>query len=479
MSAPHAVRAAGRARVLACAAVAVLAAGIGLSAGAGSPRAGAALPPGCAQSGDLTIFGLSGARRSVAVQMPACATGAVTVSFHSTAAACAAHGPCGYDGTESWTAAPGGELVLVGVGAPGALRITSGSLFAGGLSALRAQVARTSPTGRTAATCRDVGQPFSGLLSVRPHAGRVTIALGAGQAGHAGAPVAPLLGSQCAGPTDGDVGPALPSVTLPVAVIRAGHATIDLSGTHAYASRDFAGTVTSTLVVSTGQARVSPVGRGGAGRGPRRRNLIEHYLLARLDGRLAVAIAGAGDPRRCRALDACGARGRITVALRGRPGASVYLNADGPARRPAADFLAAVGRGSGDPTAIRVTGGGEAPVAGRVIARLTAPARCADSTVVHAVSLMLSGRRGRMQVALVGAFDGGDPLRTRCPGPGSGTRILAAGTVPLSALAGRSTTVILHGRRFEAGPYSVDAAGTITIALRRRATSVQIYRGPF
>lgn len=437
-------------------------------------------PLPCDGSGGSSIFLYGSSFRALSqTTIPVCASGAVTVSFHSTPQGCSAGGPCGYVGTETWRPTGGGVLILV-VGRQGGHRATDAILSLGFGASVLETVTRTTASGHSS-PCRDRNRQFAGFLSTQVRLGRLTIGLGDPRPARTGPGQPPLLGTQCAGPFDRDLGTALPAASFALAAVRNGHVRLDLSGRRPFSSRDFAGEVSSDLVLSLGRARTGPPAGSVPGRGQRIRDVIDTYRVQRLRGQVTAAVAGSSGPAVCERLDACGVRGTIHLAAHAVVGGKLFVSATGPAHRPVRDFLFALGRGrSGDRSGIAVSGGGEASVLGSVTAHLRTPAGCRDTGAVTAVGLQLRVRSGRMQVALSG-LDGlaGDLLRTRCPGPALRSRWLAAGSVPLAAFGRPTVTVTLHGTRFVAGPYRVTDVGTFTLTLHRAGQSIQIYRfGP-
>jgi hypothetical protein len=462
-------------------AAAVILAGAGLALGspAAMSRAGAAsaitpLPCDGSTGSSIYLYG-SSTRILSQTTIPVCASGGVTVSFHSTAQGCSAGGPCGYTGTETWRPTGGGQLTLVR-GRQNGRDTTEATLILGAGDSVLETVTGTSAAGRQSA-CQDRGGQFAGFLSPQVRGARLIVDLGGGPSALLGPGEPPLLGTQCAGPFDGDVGAALPAASFAVAQVRSGHLRLDLSGGHPFVSRDFAGEVSSDLELNLGRAHTGRPSGGAQGRGQRLRNLFETYRIQRLRGQISASVTGSSDPARCARLAACGTRGTIHVAARLASRAQLFISATGPARRPVVDFLTALGRRQdGDPSGLTVGGGGGPSMRGAVTARMRMPARCHDTAAVSTVALQLEGRRGRMQVALSAAGAPSDPLRTRCPGPALGSRPLAAGSVPLAAFGHRTITVTLRGARFAVGPYRVSAAGRFSVTLRRTGQSTQIFR---
>jgi hypothetical protein len=433
-------------------------------------------PPPCPGSTGSSVLLYAGSFRIRSqTTIPVCASGGVTVSFHSTAQGCAAGGPCGYAGTETWRPTGSGQLILE-TGRQSGRDSTQATLLLGVGDAALETVTRTIAAGRQS-SCRDRGSQFAGFLSPRIRGAELTFGLGDGRSALLGPGASPLLGTQCAGPLDGDVGAGLPRASVALAQIRAGHHGIDLSSSHPFVSRDFAGEVSSDLVLNLGRAHTSRPSGGAPRRGERIRSLSETYRVQRLRGQITTDITGSSDPAVCARLDGCGARGAIHVAARGASGARLVIGVSGPARRPLPDFLAALGRRrGGDAFGLTVSGGGDPPVRGAVTAHVRMPARCRDTAALSAVGLRLQTDAGRMQVALSAPGGLRDPLRTRCPGPALGSHELAAGGVPLTAFAGRTVTVTLHGVRSTAGAYRLRSVGSFSLTLRLVGQSTQIFR---
>ncbi len=432
----------------------------------------AAVPARCAGSpSSVLTLGLAGSVKLLSqTAIPVCATGGLTVSFDSTAAGCAAQGPCGYAGTDSWRPSAGGVLELVAYRQAHRRRYAA-MLLLGQDDPVVAAVQHTGPAGVTS-SCRDSDRAFSGFLSSEVRQDRLTVDLDGGQP--------PLLGTRCAGPLNVDLGAALPGSQLALWAALHGRATVDLSGTRGFRSRDFTGDVSSSLVLRLGRPRTSPVNAPLPGpRGPLTRSVDDFYRLQSLRGGLTVGLRASSDPTVCGALDACGVAGAIAIAARSAPRSNILLDATGPAKRPYQDFLAALGHGRGDPRGIDVGGGGQLSVHGTVTAQLTTPTICRDATRLFSAEVLLQASAGRLRVSLSPAgSQANDPLRTRCPGPAVGSDQLAAATVPLSTLRHRTFTVALHGARRQAGPYQLTAESTIRLTLRRTRQTTQTFRVP-
>lgn len=91
-------------------------------------------------------------------------------------------------------------------------------------------------------------------------------------------------------------------------------------------------------------------------------------------------------------------------------------------------------------------GNGEAPLHGTLAAELSQGGACQDQTRLHAASVNLETRAGRLLVSLSPlSSQAADPLRTRCPGPELGQHAFTRGTLARTALRRRVLTVALHG----------------------------------
>jgi hypothetical protein len=110
------------------------------------------------------------------------------------------------------------------------------------------------------------------------------------------------------------------------------------------------------------------------------------------------------------------------------------------------------------------------------LSRDGAPA-CSDSEPLMGPSTLLFDFSGQRVSAHYGAGSDasgslGDPLRTRCPGPGSAdvtpTGALASAAVPLRTFAQRHLTLRLtRGRAYASDGYSGSTHPDVTVVLRR------------
>ena len=263
--------------------------------------------------------------------------GEVVVTFHGdTAAGCAAYGLCPYSGTIVVRPRSGqmevvtyrrhgriGHFVSVILGSPEDASATS------------ARVAR-SVGGITAGTCADAQSPLFSSQNAPSGGGLVGIRL----LDRNGS----LLQTRCAGPTDGDLSAVSPAATIRLARLLGGRTVIDLSGSRTFASHGFAGTIDSTLALALGRPSSQPpnVNFPPGIKTQRVRTVTEQLSVVRVRGGLTATVRGTGNPIVCGLLDSCGLSETLSLAGHVRA-ASGELIATGPARRPYADFLAALG----------------------------------------------------------------------------------------------------------------------------------------
>jgi len=390
--------------------------------------------------------------------MPVCISGHLLVQFHGDrATGCAAHELCAYAGTESLHGDAGAELTLLAY----SFRRRRG--YDAALALDGAEVSRIVRSGPVP-SCRDSSSGLSGFFSPNASHGTLTVRL-AGAGSH-------LLGTRCAGPLDADVAGALPVGRLSLRAGLRGDTAIQLTGTRPFASHGFAGLVSSNLVLRLGRAKTTKPPSTSPARGPatRRRFVTIRYRLTRVAGLLSARVRGAGSATACHALDACGSSGTIRVAPRAPRSGEIDLVANGPARRPYRDFLAALGLGGrGNPHGIEVSGGGAWNDGGAITERLRQDGACRDSARLLRSGLTLAVHAGRIKVQYSPIeAQGSDPLRTRCPGPALGSHMLASTVLPLSVLDRRRFTLSLgRGISFDDHPYRIRTDSTLSFALKR------------
>jgi hypothetical protein len=280
--------------------------------------------------------------------------------------------------------------------------------------------------------------------------------------------------TRCAGPVAADLAAAIPRVTISSRRLEAGHVRLDFRGRRSFASHGFAGTLTSSLVVTVGgpvHMRL-PIPTQPPATKPVLIRVVTETLHARVGGRLSDAISGSSDPDVCVLLDSCGLSGTLTLT----PKATVpkaELTASGPASRPYRDFLTALGLSrAGRAGGISVSGEIEWKDAGTVSEAIHQAAACTDTAPLAdgLVGMVVTGTRIAAQYGLGLGFGSAGTERTRCPGPSSiGVNgPLVSGSVPRSRLRRRAFTITLH-RSAPASDegYTVRPAGAITLELRR------------
>lgn len=415
----------------------------------------------------VVLFGgVPGGRLVSETNIPVRAQGDLVVTFHGDpASGCAAHGVCQYSGTIVVRPRGGqigvvtyrrhrqlGHFVFVALGPPENGPVTA------------ARVTR-SVGGVTAGTCADAQSPFSVQSSASTGGGLVTIRLLA--------PDGSLLQTRCAGPTDGDLSGVSLTTTTRLARLLRGRAVLDLSGSAPFASHGFAGTIDSTLRLQLGRPRSQPPsGNFPPGiKTQRVRTVIEQLSLVRVRGGLTATARGIGDPIVCGLLDSCGLS--ETLGLTGpMRGASAQLVATGPARRPYADFLAALGLSrTGRPRGIAVSGSLDWRQPVRAVVS-QAGNLCTDTAASGGMAIGF-GPRGAS-----GGFT--DTWRTRCPGPSLGdVQPLLTGPLDRSALGRRQFSINVFGEEtFSDDGYAILGRGRLSLVLRRGRITQQVSTEP-
>jgi hypothetical protein len=401
--------------------------------------------------------------------VPIHAAGYVQVKFTGdTAAGCAAHGLCGYSGSDTWDPGGMGELLLIKYRQHHRSRYDAFLALGLGVNGSTTYGRVTGPGG---GTCEDA-QPNGAASADLPLSGdRVGVSLR--EAG--------LLGTRCAGPLDADIAGALEQRVLNVRALERGLRVINLSGTKPFTGHGFSGTVTSTLALSLGKGRRQPT---SSGLPPHTRSVRVRFVTVklgsvRLDGRLSARLRGVSDPDLCAVLDSCGSRGALRFSLPTRPGTG-ELSASGSAKLPYRDFLFALGlarRGS----AKGITGGGYILVQPSAVSErlVQGDAECSDSSVDDFEgSVSLSQRTMELQLG-PGLSDGVAP-RTRCPGPMSLSAPEWTASERLGgALRGHTASFDLRPIRHSADDgWVITSAGTVTVRLRRLKISSTVFEEP-
>ena len=431
--------------------------------------------PACAQSSSAQLYGFGGAPGTVVstTQVPGVIRGEMVVSFRGdVAAGCAVYGVCSYAGTVM-VRPVSVSLAVVTSRFKGRIAHQAMLLWNGlgnGLTT-SARVQRTVPGGR-GGTCADAQSSVFGSESGAISHGR-SITIGVLSRGGS------VLQTRCAGPLDGDLASVSPTATMPLARALHGRTTIDLSGTRTFAVHGFVGTLTSTLVMRLGrpQPASSPSGPSfpPGVRVQRIRTVIEQLSLVRVNGHLAAAVQGTGDPIVCRLLDTCGLSGTLTLGRIGK-GANAQVVATGPASRPYGDFLAA----------LDLTRGGHA-LGIDVGLFVSLPAGVRADISQGGGSCRDTSEAGGLAVA-VGSFFGGSgggggffgSWRTRCPGPVLGTGPVGVRTsLAPGALGHRQFAVTLRGSgSFSDDGYVISRRGRLSVVVRRGRITQQVATQP-
>lgn len=433
--------------------------------------------PGSAQAQSfLAVFGM-GKQISDTV-LPAGVSGELGVRFHADpASGCAALAACGYRGAITWNPGGGGTLEVdkyrqrrrVHV-----LAILSLGAHQPGNGSLTAAIVHRF-TGRVrVATCADE-VAASSYIEAAQHGAEVTFTL-----------VDELSATRCAGPLPSDLTAVSPTATVATSALARGNLRLDFRTQRSFAGHGFAGTLTSTVVVTVGRPQGQNAGPGSPLSLPteRLRIVTEPLRLTELAGSLTASVTGTRNADVCVLLDSCGLVGTLNItpkvsALQGE------LTAIGPASRPYRDFLTALGlTRTGRRRGIEVGGELDWADTGTVSAALHQTAACSDSAPVGAgdVELTVGGRRVRFTYTAGGGalFGTGETMRTRCPGPMLlQANPLAFGSIARSQLAKRAFTVrLVGGGNAEDQGYDTSLAGALTLRLRRGRPRQSIVTGP-
>jgi len=294
----------------------------------------ASSPPVSAQNGGSSVvlfaFGVpAGAKLVSETNVPIRVAGQLTVAFHGdVATGCAAAGLCGYSGTIVFRPRSGDLAVETyrrhdRIGRQVFLSLRPGVGGYGGATTV-AEVQR-AVTGQPAGLCADAqGQPFEGGLSVgasaAPDGGALATVRGAMLTIAVLQPGGTLMSTRCAGPLDGDLVGASPKATISLRAAVLGRTVVSLQDSNPFASHGFAGTVSSSLVLTLGKPSrpSSGVTFPPGVKTERMRIVTERLSVARLSGQLSGTVQGATDPIVCRLLDSCGVSGTLGLSCRAR-----------------------------------------------------------------------------------------------------------------------------------------------------------------
>jgi hypothetical protein len=388
--------------------------------------------------------------------VPVHVTGTVVVTFHGDQhAGCSKLGVCGYSGQVAWQPSGRGQLFIASFRTRRAGHVDA-NLAVGQSGPVQtvAHVLRNT-AGHTAA-CGDVVNP-QGTISLPVTRGKLRLALFR--------PGTSQLATRCAGPTDGDVAVAAPAATIALSAILKGGAQASLAGRRPFSAHGFAGTVTSTIRLAFGAARRLGGGSPRLPKGFRYKKMrtVEEQLIVHSAGQFTVDVRGSGFTGACQALDSCGASGTITIhpSTRGVTG-DFYAAAD--ARRPLADFMAALGRRrGGNPRRIAVYGSIDW-TGGLVVERIRQQSSCVDRQPLggSAMAMMPAHR------VVTGTFGAFGTVRTSCPGPfvGRDGRLARASFRIADLAAGRASVVLRPLPSIQDDGYSASIHGHLTLSIR-------------
>jgi hypothetical protein len=424
--------------------------------------------PGAAEAQiSLLFFGVTPGREISDVELPATVTGEVSVSFRADPARrCAALAACAYSGVVAWTPGGGGSLDVTRYRQGRRIRADAELSLgedANGSGSLLAAIVHRSTGGGPPATCGDE-QSGPATISATARRGQLSFALSDA-----------LAPTRCAGLVPSDLANVAPTATVPLSALRAGNLRLDFRARRDFSAHGFAGTVTSTVVVTLGRPRVQPLNLTVPPgiKTQRMRIVSEPLRLIGISGSLTASVSGTRNADLCVLLDACGLVGTLTFT----PNAAAplgELDAIGPAKRPYRDFLASLGLSSaGRSAGIDVAGTLTWSDVGTVLASLRQSATCSDRAPLGsgAASLQMIGRR--LYVRYLGpggsGLGGQTGLRTRCPGPfvAPGNE-LATGSIARSRLRRRSVSVRLRATHTPGDQgYDISLAGALTLRLRR------------
>jgi hypothetical protein len=414
-------------------------------------------------TGDSVVLGVPGATVLSETEVSFGASGGLSVTFRGDRAdGCAAHGLCAYRGTVSWTAAPGGEFLLVryrvGARTEELATDSSGDLSSSAEPLTSAEVDRALPGGGVA-RCGDstaTAAPL-GIMAVRRQTAVRVQLLSAST---------DLLATRCAGPTDVALASISPAVTLPITAIARGR-RIDLRLHRGFTAGGLTGTLHSTVALRLGRPHTQS-GLGGGSVPPgtasiQERTVSEPLMLTGAAGTITAHVSGDADPLVCSLLDACGLTGSIVLTPRPAPAVG-SLTVIGSAKQPMAAYLAALGLGPGHTDGLSASGELDWSDHGQARAHDQQDGRrCSGEIPLQGGGLELEVIAGRLHAAYFSSSD----LRGECPGAMVGGDALAVGSAPMSALRRPSFALRLHA----AGPITDDGyrgrlSGAVTLRLR-------------
>lgn len=405
-------------------------------------------------------------------------SGALIVDFHGDpASGCATRGLCGYSGWVAWRPPPTGSLTVLHTGRDAtpsfpSLQLTGGSSFGAFGGVTNADVARASgTTPRATAHCLDAAETGDSI-GVAVHGQRIAVDLA--QA------VPSVLQTRCAGPR-GEVLRSLPRPALTLNAIRRGGSVVSLAVSRPFSSAGFAGTIRSTIVLRLAAlGKPTKLSTGSTSGGRRYRELIVDYRM-RIGGAVTEHVSGAGDPAICGPLDSCGASGTVTELPRVDAPAKLIFFA--PVSQPSDQLLTDIGRGPDrHPGRVTATGFGRWAGDGTIQTRLVQDGIvCHDSGALGAGAIILGAGKGRLAAAIT-SLAPGDDSASECPGPDPPVGLLgglAAGEVPVTALARRTVRLVLGtADPVAAAGYGVRVDPHLTVTLTRLRTRTTVVTEP-
>lgn len=398
-------------------------------------------------------------------------TGHVQIDFAGDASAgCAAHGLCGYSGSDTWTPGGQGLLGLVKYLHHHRFSYQALTVLGDGQTASTTYARVIGPDGDA---CQDAQTSSPAVVVSSVRRGSVSMSLNGVHAG--------LLDTRCAGPLDPDIRSALVDRSISIKAAEHGRRTINLAGRGSFASHGFSGSVTSTVVLRLGRPRRQGSESAGSPgpRSQRFREVTATFGSAQLAGRPVARIRGASNRDLCTVLDSCGAAGTLEFGIPSRSGTG-DLSALGPARLPYRDFLFALGLARhGSARGIQVDGFMQFPSSTVTERLVQGPEICTDSSPAY-LEGSLGVSNGGFDVAVGPALFDDSPPRTRCPGPTAQGPPAWVASPPLAgALRGRTLVFDLRPARSSTDDgYVITPTGGLSLTVRRLSVSSQTFQEP-
>ncbi len=397
-------------------------------------------------------------------------SGVITVSFHADATSdCARLANCAYHGTLIWNPGGGGGVIESSYTVRGRRHTDRALIFGPTNSPISAvtyaDVTRDAGAG---APKECVDEQPSGLGAD----GRRT---GSGYIFSLSQLITP---TRCAGPLPSDLRSALPAILLPAVLHPGLHITAN--GTKAFAAHGFAGTVTSSLLITVGATQTQPLITPGERLRSHRFRLVTVPIVGvRAAGALTARVNGSTNTAVCVLLDSCGVVGTLTVAP--APGVPHgFLTAQAPVSRPLRDVLTALGLATGGRAqGIGVLGTVSWPERGTVTAALDQSSDCRDTAPLDTGTAILVADGGRTSAEYVpGGLEAPGP-RTRCPGPMLWQAGGITGSFAQRILGHRTFSIDFspHSAATDDG-YDAQNSGHIRLTFRRGKPSVRIESQP-